>query len=299
MSVSWQVISSPFDIPTKTRSNSIFRSEVPHRKYTGGHYVDSGGRIGNDTGKQGVVKSSSLGRSEICFGSGTSRNRSCSGSSSGSNSATNRERIFRRFEGKSNGNHHSKWVLDNEFNDVIDQEHNVSNRRILFDSRLLSKNNVFANPIITVFPESREKVVSATKKESKRHRKGRRTISPVKGRHHATTQTEEKYFEDDFWAKTMTTATIPLEDEQRGERTRVGGDDNGEIKKPDTTPQEKSNVDAEENTINREKVEDERKEGEEGDLYANLVKFILDEARERVLNALDTSVDNSVVSAPT
>jgi len=64
-------------------------------------------------------------------------------------------------------------------------------------------------------------------------------------------------------------------------------------------PKKKRNVDAEENTINREKVEDERKEGEEGDLYANLVKFILDEARERVLNALDTSVDNSVVSAPT
>lgn len=97
----------------------------------------------------------------------------------------------------------------------------------------------------------------------------------------------------------MTTATIPLEDERRGEMTRVGGDDNGEIKKPGTTPQEKNIIDAEEETINREKLEDERKEGGEIDLYANLVKFIVDEARERVLNALDTSVDDSVVSAPT
>lgn len=164
MSVSWQIISSPFDIPTKTRSNSIFRSDVPNQKYTGGHFVDSGGRIGNNSGKQGVVKSSSLGRSGICFGSGTSRNRS---GSDGSNSATNRERVFRPFGGKSNGNHNSKWVLENEFNDLIDHEHNVSNRRILFDSRLLSKNNVLANPIITFFPESRERVVSATNKESK------------------------------------------------------------------------------------------------------------------------------------
>ncbi len=168
MSVSWQVISSPFDIPTKTRSNSIYRSDAPIGKYTGGRgCVNSGGRIGNNVGKHGIIKSSTFLSSEICFGSGTSRNRSRSGISSGSNNATKRERILRSSEGISNGTHNSKWILDNQFHGVDDQEHNLSNRRILFDSRLLNKNNVFANPIVTVFSESKGRLDSTKNDKSK------------------------------------------------------------------------------------------------------------------------------------
>ncbi len=116
----------------------------------------------------------------------------------------------------------------------------------------------------------------------------------MKGRNHATTQTEEKFFEDDLWAKTMTSGKNRLGDEIGNE-----GDDNCEINKLDATPQERNIVEVKEDTINPENFEKEKNEGGGRDPYANLVKFIMDEARERVLNALDTSVDDSVVSAPT
>ena len=133
------------------------------------------------------------------------------------------------------------------------------------------------------------------------------TPPPVKGRCHMTVQTDEQYFDDDLWERLLVSkpSVESQEDESQSATQEEDGIDgsNNDGNVSSTTDADadtaNANVNANEQTINDVNKED----GTEmkinaGNTCDNLVKFIIEEARENALNAMDESFD-SVVTAPT